>query len=156
MTRFVVVLAAAAAAVLYSTANARAEMLSNQSVPLSLASYVPCAAAGAGEEVDLSGRLHIAEAVTLDAAGGLHLSTQVNPQGVSGVGVTTGATYRGTGVTRSNFNVSPGLRVVQVNNFRLIGTAGAPTLSVHAVSVFVVNANGVVTASVEQVKVTCG
>ncbi len=95
-------------------------------------------------------------AVTTDASGGFHVESSANPQGVRGVGLTTGATYRGTGVTRSTENVTAGVQSVFVNNFRLIGTGGAPSFTVHEVAVFVVNANGVVTASFDKVSVTCG
>lgn len=155
LTRFVVILVAAAAAVLYGSASARAEVVSNQSEPLDFSSFVGCAAGGVGETVHLTGSLHVASTVTTDASGGLHLTTHFNPQGVTGVGLTTGAKYQGTGVTLSNFNLGAGLQVTQVNNFRLIGMGGAPNLSVHAVTVFTANANGVVTASFDKLSVTC-
>ena len=64
--------------------------------------------------------------------------------------------YRGTGATLSTFSGKVGVVSTLVNNFRIVGEAGAPSLQVHENVAIVVNANGTLTASVDHVTVTCG
>src|SRR5258708_20352837 len=75
--------------------------------PLSLTVFVPCAVGGAGERVALSGTLHDLFHVTFDGRGGFHLDVHDNPQAVSGVGLTTGDKYQGTGLPRPNTQGPP-------------------------------------------------
>jgi hypothetical protein len=148
---------AAAATVALMTANlAQAAVSSNGSVPLATSTFVPCANGGAGEVVNLTGSLHILSTITIDSAGGIHGTLLFNPQNVSGVGSVSGAGYRGTGETVSTFSGNVGVASTLVNNFRLVGFGGAPSLQVHENVVLVVNANGTLTASVDHLSVTCG
>jgi hypothetical protein len=126
-----------------------------QAVPLSLTAFVSCGNAGVGESVQLSGSLQIVSSLTLDSAGGFHLYSHVNPQGVSGIGLSSGATYRGTGVTLTHLNLYPGIEAVSVNDFLLVGTAGAPSLRVHEDIAFVVDARGSLTATIDNLRLTC-
>src|SRR5262245_40349877 len=126
-----------------------------QSVPLALTVFVPCANGGLGEMVQLSGSLQIVESATFNAAGGIHLYAHFNPQGVSGEGLVSGATHRGTGVSLSVVNLSPGVEQVVVNNFLLIGTGHTPSLRVQYNLIFVADANGDVSAVVDNVRLSC-
>jgi hypothetical protein len=130
---------------------------SSASVPIEIVTFVPCAADGAGELVALSGSLHLLSHFTEDGAGGFHVMNEANPQGVSGTGLTTGDTYHGTGVTRSNFNAH-GLPFNQtfVNNFRIIGEEPGNNFMVHQNLHITVNANGEMTAFVDNFRVDCG
>jgi len=91
---------------------------------IDLAPFIPCANGGAGELVDLSGRLHIMINFTIsgnNSSGVAHFQ----PQGISGTGETTGDKYQGTGVTK-DFSFKLSFRNGQanqtlVNNFRIIG-----------------------------------
>lgn len=118
---------------------------------------VPCAAGGAGEIVDLSGMLHVLSHTTLDASGGFRASHQSNPEGVTGIGLTTGDIYRGTGVTRRQINDegTVGEERTVVNNFRLIGPGPDNNFLLHQTLNVTVNANGVVTAYVSNISVEC-
>ena len=156
MIRKVAVLAAAAAVALVATNLTQAAVSSNVSTPLATSTFVPCANGGAGEDVTLTGSLHILATVTFDSAGGVHGTLLFNPQGVSGVGSASGAGYRGTGATLSTFTGKVGTVSTLVNSFRIVGTGGAASLQVHENVAVVVNANGTVTASVDHVSVTCG
>jgi hypothetical protein len=156
MIKKVAVLAAAAAVGLMTANLAQAAVSSNGSVPLATSTFVPCANGGAGEVVNLTGSLHILATVTVDSAGGTHGTLLFNPQGVSGVGSVSGAGYRGTGQTVSTFSGKVGVVSTLVNNFRIVGSGGAPSLQVHENVVLVVNANGALTASVDHLSVTCG
>src|SRR5512135_867937 len=103
----------------------------SQSFPISISVFVPCANGGAGEVVNLSGDLHDLFHITYDGQGGVHVKVQDNPQGISGVGLTTGDKYQGTGVTETEFNVKVGEEYTSVNNFRIIGQGPGNNFLVH-------------------------
>jgi hypothetical protein len=156
MIQKLAVLAVAAAAALATANIAQAALSSNVSVPLTVTVFVPCANSGAGEVVSLTGSLHVLSTVTFDSAGGVHGTLLFNPQDVSGVGSLSGTAYRGTGGTLSTFSANVGTVSTFVNNFRIIGSGGAPALQVHENVAVIINANGTVVASVDNVRVTCG
>jgi hypothetical protein len=156
MIKKVAVLAAVAAVALATANLAQAAVSSNVSVPLATSAFVPCANGGAGENVSLTGSLHILTTTTFDSAGGVHGTLLFNPQDVSGVGSVSGAGYRGTGETLATFTGKVGAVSTLVNNFRIVGTQGAASLQVHENVALVVNANGTLTASVDHAVVTCG
>jgi hypothetical protein len=95
---------------------------SRERVPISGSIYLPCA----GETVTLSGTLHVVFHVVEDDRGDFRAHYHFNPQGVSGVGETSGARYQGTGVTRGSFSFKPGRGSSGqlVNNFHIVGSAG--------------------------------
>jgi hypothetical protein len=125
-------------------------------IPISIGVFVPCAMNGAGEMVFLSGNLHTLFHFTDDGAGGFHGMNESNPQGVSGTGSSSGDSYQGTGVTLSHFNTS-GLPFNQtfVNNFRIIGQGNGNNVLVHQTFHITVNANGQVTAVVDNFSAEC-
>jgi hypothetical protein len=125
--------------------------------PISTTTFVPCANGGAGEDVALSGNLHDLLSVTFDGSGGYHLTASDNPQGVTGIGLTTGAFYQGTGVTRSNADSTAGGTNVFtfVDNFRIIGHGSASNLLVHENFHLTVNPDGTVTSSHDDFSITC-
>ena|SRR5215469_5349732 len=126
-------------------------------IPISIQVFVPCANGGVGELVDLSGNLNDLVHFSLDNSGGLHVTLHNNPQGVVGAGETTGAKYQGTGVTEEHFNFSSGLpfTFTSVNNFRIIGQGPGNNSVVHENTHITINANGTITASVDNFKATC-
>lgn len=123
--------------------------------PIDIVVFVPCANGGAGEEVYLTGSLHDLFHVTFDTRGGFHVTGHNNPQGVRGIGLTTGVKYQGTGVTRFHDNGKVGFESTFVNNFRIIGQGPGNNFMVHENFHFTVNANGTVTAEHDNFKVTC-
>jgi len=130
----------------------------NVKFPIQVALTVPCANGGAGETVFLSGRLNSLFHITVDNTGGLHVKSHNNPQAVRGVGLTTGAKYRGTGVTQQRINFgATGLPFTTtfVNNFRIIGQGPGNNFLVHEIFHITVNANGTVKAVVDNFRVTC-
>ncbi|MDP3741593.1 MAG: hypothetical protein Q8R08_04720 [bacterium] len=128
----------------------------NVTFPIAIAAWVPCAAGGAGEFVVLTGQLHSLFHVTITPGFGFKVESHANPQGVSGVGQSTGAKYQGTGVTRSGFGAS-GLpfHATYINNFRLIGQGKAPNLTIHENFHVTVNANGQITAYIDNFTFEC-
>jgi hypothetical protein len=124
-------------------------------IPFELYVYVPCAAAGAGEDVYLSGNLHTQFHVTYDSGGGIHISYLANPQGINGYGLTTGAKYQATGETRDTFNARIGLEETYVNNFKIIGQGPGNNFLIHETFHVTLNPNGLVTAYVDNFSVEC-
>jgi hypothetical protein len=147
-----------AAALLFAAAL-NAEVTTNVKVPITLPAYIPCANGGTGEIVLLGGDLHILFTTTVSPSGRLTLTSQFQPQGVSGKGMSTGDKYQGTGVTRTSLDVDTvdGFPYVftYVNNFRIIGQGPGNNSTVHMTIHTTINADGTVTATVDNTKVEC-
>lgn len=132
--------------------------LDHSSLPLQMSVWVGCANGGAGESVALSGSLRVRSFTMVDGKGGLHVRTQVQPDGVTGVGLTTGTRYRGTGgTTELSHEAVDGAPATYtlVNNFRIIGQGPRNNLLVHTTMHQTVNANGEVTSSVNATSAEC-
>jgi hypothetical protein len=126
--------------------------------PISVVVYVPCANGGAGEAVFLNGTLHDLFHIGSSGSGGFEVTAHDNPQGVGGVGAVTGTRYRGTGVTQSHFHVggsSLPVTSTYVNNFSIVGQGPGNNFRVHETFHITINANGTITATVSNFRVTC-
>lgn len=123
--------------------------------PIDLLVFVPCAAGGVGEYVELTGTLHILFVTTIDDRGGFHSKYHFQPQGITGTGVTTGDKYQGTGVTQGTFNGKVGFEATDVNNFNIIGQGPGNNFMVHTTFHVTVNANGTLTTFVDQARIVC-
>jgi len=127
-------------------------------VPISLSVFVPCAAGGAGELIDVSGPLHVVLSTTVNA-NNFRVTQSFNPQGVVGTGQTTGDTYHGTGITRFDVTASVNAFPTEftfVNNFYMIGTTSTGgKLLIHETAHFTVDANGATTVNFDKPSVTC-
>lgn len=96
------------------------------------------------EDIHLTGTLNI---VSTTANGKPIL--QFHPQDITGVGLETGTTYRGTGGTIIIGQQDDGHTHTYVNNFNIIATEPAGISSIeHLVLHITVNAQGVITADV--------
>jgi hypothetical protein len=96
------------------------------------------------EDIHLTGTLNI----VLTTANGKPIR-QFHPQDITGVGLTTGTTYRGTGGTIIIGVQDDGHTHTYVNNFNIIATEPAGISSIeHLVLHITVNAQGVITADV--------
>ena len=151
----VLALLVAAAMITIGPRTAKAEVTTNIKVPVSLVRFVPCADGGSGELVFLEGEIHVLIAVTENSAGGFHVEMHRQPQGVKGIGLTTGVAYQANGVTRETFNVNAGVEDTFVNNFRIIGQGPGNNFMVHENFHITVNANGEVEAFVDNFSVDC-
>jgi hypothetical protein len=140
-----------------SIAPAGAAVQVNDKTNVNLTIFVPCAAGGAGEVVDLSGPLHTLVSATINGnnvSGYFHFQ----PQGISGTGETTGANYQGTGVTEESFKSSlqnGQANLTFVNNFRIIGQGPGNNYLVHETMHVSVNADGTVTVSHDNFSIDC-
>lgn len=158
MIRTFATLLAITAIALAGAAGAGAQattVTTNEQVPITVFAFVPCANDGAGELVLLTGTLHVLTHVTIDDQGGLHVKQHFQPQGLSGVGLTTGDTYRGTGVTQTEFNATAATEQTSINNFRIIGQGRDNNFLVHSTFHVTVNANGEVTTVVDNFSTEC-
>jgi hypothetical protein len=128
----------------------------NQSFPIELTAFVPCANGGAGEDVVLRGTLHELVHVTMNDAGHVSLRLHDQPQGVKGIGQVTGTTYQGTGVTQESVSFGRiGITETHVNNFRLIGRGPGNNLTVHDIFHVTINAKGDLKVLLEKTTVDC-
>jgi hypothetical protein len=154
MRRFQLCSALVAVGSLMSVSMAQANVTTNTSVPIDVLVTIPCS----GDVVHLTGPLHVLLTSTINGA---HVSgvAHSQPQGVVGVDLTTGAEYHGTGETVTVFSGSLGngqLQQTFVNNFNLIGQGSSPNYLVHELVHVTINADSSVTASVDNLSVSCG
>ena len=127
--------------------------------PVSLIFFVPCVGSGGPQLVELSGELHDLFHVTISNSGRLTLKVHDQPQGVSGVGLTTGTKYHATGVTQemTHQNLVTGFPFNDtfVNNFRLIGQGPWNNFMVHENLHVTINADGTLTSFHDNFSVDC-
>jgi len=146
----------AALALFTMPANAAKQI--NDMSDINLTVFVPCAAGGAGELVDLSGPLHTLITFTING-NNVSGTAHFQPQGLSGTGETTGDKYQATGVTKaSSFKGSfqnGQFTQTYVNNFRIIGQGSGNNFLVHEVLHVTFNANGTVTVFHDNFSIDC-
>ena len=129
----------------------------NDKTVISLTVFVPCAAGGAGEIVDLSGPLHTLISFTINGnnvSGKFHFQ----PQGLTGIGETTGDKYQATGVTQQTFKASlqnGQINLTFVDNFRIIGQGPGNNYLVHENLHINVNADGTLTVVHDNFSIDC-
>ena len=154
MSRMMICLAAVLT-MLVIPANAAVQV--SDTTEISLSVFIPCAAGGAGEVVDLSGPLHTLVSSTIngnDISGYFHFQ----PQGISGIGESTGTKYHATGVTSESFknSVQNGqANLAFVNNFRIIGQGPNNNYLVHETMHVTINADGSATVFHDDFSVEC-
>ena len=141
-----------------SAVPARAEasvVTDSVDMDINLAATVPCAAGGEGEVVFLSGTEHAVFVTVVDSSGTFHTQAHFQPQGISGEGLTTGDTYQWTGATQASFNGQIGYENTFINNYRIIGPGPGNNLMIQQTFHATVQADGAVSAYVDDYTVTC-
>ena len=129
----------------------------NQFVPFALLAFVPCANGGAGELVLVQGTLHLQDHITINGNRAA-IKTHAQPQGATGVGLTTGDIYNAVGVTQEEDSaplIGGAAEFTFVNNFRIIGQGTDNNLQVHQTLHLTVNANGDLTTIVTNQIIEC-
>jgi hypothetical protein len=127
-----------------------------EEIPVDEIDFVPCADGGAGEEVHLTGKIHVVFQTTFDGAGGAHVRFQANDQGISGTGLTTGDKYLRTGATNIELNGKVGREETAGATFNFIGQGGnGNNFLVHVLFHITVHADGTVTAFVDNFRAEC-
>jgi hypothetical protein len=94
---------------------------------------------------------------TVDAAGGFHSVFVLNDKGTTGVGLTSGMRYHQTGATVESIHATEPDPFVDSFLFllNLVAQGPAPDLRLHLNAHITVNANGELTALVENVRIEC-
>jgi hypothetical protein len=136
-----------------------AALTANTRFPITLIEFVPCVGGGGPELVELTGELHDLFHITISNSGRLSLKVHDQPQGISGVGLTTGTKYQATGVTQemTHQNQVTGFPFNDtfVNNFRLIGQGPGNNFLVHDNLHVTINADGTVTSFHDNFSIEC-
>jgi hypothetical protein len=104
-----------------------------------------------GEDVELSGTIHLVSQLQSDGSEVGH----INYQGVSGVGLTSGTTYRASSVDNFRLAAPFPSDITSVRSLRLISPGPEDDLLVRFLFHITVNANGEITAEVEDVNIKC-
>lgn len=129
----------------------------NMIIPISLEVDIPCANGGAGDVVRFEGELHDLFHVTINQNSAM-FKFHDNPQGLSATGLFSGVKYQATGVTQRQFKISASNGVYEetfINNFRIIGQGPGNNFIVHETYHVTFNANGILTAEVDNFTVEC-
>ena len=152
--RLVVCLLAGAVALPAGRALAQSE---NVRIPIDMDLQIPCANGGAGENVALTGNLHVRLDYTVSgnkAQGRFHYQ----PQGITGYGDVSGDEYHATGVTQGLFRTSlrdGTITVSMINNFRIIGQGPGNNFLVHENTHLTLSREGDVVAFVDNFRTDC-
>jgi hypothetical protein len=107
------------------------------------------------DPVALSGTLHAATTTVESPGGSVIVHVTFNPQGVTGIGLVSGSTYRGTGVTTQTITLTRGLTDTLVNNFRLLSPGAGGDVILQEILHVTIDADGTVKTEHVQTTVSC-
>ena len=108
-----------------------------------------------GESVDFSGSAHTLFHATINSDGGESADFHINGQGVSGIGEISGAKYQLPVAVHINTNGHVGVETTTTLSAELIGQGPDNNEVMHMTFHVTVNANGTVTASVDNFFIKC-
>ncbi|HEY7635493.1 MAG TPA: hypothetical protein VH763_08120 [Gemmatimonadales bacterium] len=129
--------------------------LVTQKVLVEFQTFLECANGGAGELVDFSGTLNDMIQVTLKG-NQTFVTFHDEPEGIFGVGMTTGDEYRATEVTRETTRVGiVGLTDSFVNHFTILGRVPGNNLLIGEDVHVTINGNRKLTAVHDHFMATC-
>ena len=104
-----------------------------------------------GELVELSGILHLVSHVLPDGS----VLGHFNYQDVTGIGLSSGIQYRASAVDQVRLEAPFPSSIQSVRHFRLIANGAGDDVLVDAIFHITVNANGEVTAEIEELTTRC-
>ena len=108
-----------------------------------------------GEDVNVSGNVHMTIGVTTDGNGGSHLRIHINNQDVSGIGVDTGSRYQIPTTLDSSAYFGSATTMTLTVNARVVAQGSTPNFNMRELIHVTVNANGVTTASIDNPSMDC-
>jgi hypothetical protein len=110
-----------------------------------------------GDLIHVGGPLLVVESTTSPSSGGLITSFHFNPQGVTGVDLTTGAVFHATGMTGDVSVNSPagGFTSTFVNQFRIQATGGSASYIVTDLFHVTITPDGTVRVSFDNFSPAC-
>jgi hypothetical protein len=123
-------------------------------IPLSTTQFVPCANAGLGEVVTLSGTLH-RQASTVLTGQTVLFSSHANYQGVSGTGLATGTSYRAVDGIRSTFTLALGSESTVVETVRMVSQRAGDNFLLQVIVKLTITPNGTLTALASDFSFRC-
>jgi hypothetical protein len=152
MRRSIVFLAVVACSLLSVTAASATAV--TQKIPFD---FVLAPEEACGEAIHISGTLLAEFSLTESSGGNVQIGFHFNPQGITGVGLTSGATYHATGVTlgTTTIKATGGISDTFVNSFKIIGEGSTQNFLETDVFHLTVNAKGDVTAIVDRSTIRC-
>jgi hypothetical protein len=133
-----------------SFSNAAFSVTSNETFPMTDVVVNPCN----GESVQLGGTVHDVVHVTING-NVFSVMEHANGADVSGVGRTTGASYKGNDVLASHFSAAAGVETSVVESITMNAKGSTPSFVIKLVEHITIDANGVVTASVDNRTTSC-
>jgi len=110
---------------------------------------------GCGDIISIDGEIQHVLHVTLTGTGKLAIQELFHPQGLTGVGLLSGATYHAVGGTKNTATIGVAATFTSVNNFKMISAGTTPNYMVHETSHTTFNALGEITASTDNFSVEC-
>ena len=159
MRGFLLALCAAASAIIVAAVPAGADTAShfkvNQQIPFAgFHVDVPCT----GDTITFTqGSLHDMFYMTVNGSH-FSISTHDQPHNLMGTD-TSGRSYEGVGITREHDSgsfVNGQAETTFVNNFYMIGKAGAPSFKTHETFHVTMTPSGDITANHDSLRITCG
>ena len=84
-----------------------------------------------GEQVNVSGNIHITTGVSTDGSGGLHFRSHINNQGVGGIGVATGSRYQIPSTSDTATYLGSATTMTLTLNSRVVAQGSTPNFSVR-------------------------
>jgi hypothetical protein len=143
-----------------SAAYAAAQTITTvEKIQIDQTSFVPCAAGGAGEEIQLTGQANIVFHGTLDNAGGAHIKLHGNYKGVIGTGLTTGDKYRATAAVNEVASISKegeeSYQATLLTKINFIGQGDASNFLARMHAHLTVHADGTLTGIVINISLEC-
>ena len=108
-----------------------------------------------GEQVNVSGNIHLSAGVTADGSGGLHLRSHINNQDVSGIGATTGSRYQLPSTSNTSAYLGKATTFTATLDSRFVAQGSTPNFSLSQVFHITVDANGVPAVSVSDFRTDC-
>jgi hypothetical protein len=108
-----------------------------------------------GEQVALSGTLHLILNVTTDSSGGYHFVSKWNAS-YTGTGLTSGATYTASESKQESWSASqlPASHTT-TSVIKLVTKGGAQNAYLYTTTTTTIDANGVATVTVDGVSIDC-
>jgi hypothetical protein len=110
-----------------------------------------------GDLIHVSGKLLVTSTETSTPSGGLVIAVHFQPQGVTGVDLTSGTIFHATGLTRDLIVFSPpgGITETFVNQFHIQATSGEQSFIVTDLFHITISPDGTVRSFFDNFSATC-
>jgi hypothetical protein len=108
-----------------------------------------------GEQVNVSGNIHLTTGVSTDGSGGLHFRSHINNQGVSGIGELTGSRYQIPTTSNVSAYLGSARTMALTVNGRFVAQGSTPNFNVRQMFHVAIDSNGVTTVSNSDFRTDC-